>query len=218
MTTHPLAPLWPPHGVTISCGPLSLESVKDEHLPELDALIRAGIHPAGQMPFVVPWTTGTPDEVSRRFMQYHWSIRGSMTPTAWTFETVIRIDGTIVGCQGLSTRNFPETRTGETGSWIGQEFQGRGLGTLARQSMCTFAFDHLGATRITSTSFADNPASLTVSRKIGYQDAGSLDRLTDSGRMTVQQFLTLDPPDFVRPLEPVVVRGSEAIRSMLEIV
>ncbi len=76
--------------------------------------------------FSSPWTVGTPDEVSRRFIQYHWSVRGAMTMTDWKFETAIVVDGEIVGCQAFAATDFPTSRTGETGSWIGRGFQGRG--------------------------------------------------------------------------------------------
>lgn len=38
-----------------------------------------------------------------------------------------------------------------------------------RQVMCAFLFDHLA---ITSSAFTDNPASLAVSRKVGYRPNG----------------------------------------------
>jgi RimJ/RimL family protein N-acetyltransferase len=37
-----------------------------------------------------------------------------------------------------------------------------------RQAMCALLFDHLEAEEITSAAFTDNPASLAVSRKVGY--------------------------------------------------
>src|SRR4051794_32629907 len=53
------------------------------------------------------------------------------------------------------------------------EFQGRGIGTAMRQTMCALLFDHLQAEEITSAAFTDNPASLAVSRKVGYTDNGT---------------------------------------------
>ena len=75
-------------------------------------------------------------------------------------------DGQLVGSQGFSTRDFLITRIGETGSWLGREFHGRGIGTAMRKVICAFIFDHLGAEFITSSAYADNPASLGVSRKM----------------------------------------------------
>ena len=213
----PLREIWPPYGVTITCGPVTLLPVRDDHFPELTALVRAGIHPAEQMPFLVPWTVGTPDEVSRRFIQYHWSVRGAMTMTDWKFETAIVVDGEIVGCQAFAATDFPESRTGETGSWIGRGFQGRGIGTLARQAICAFAFDSLGARSVASSAFTDNPASITVSTKVGYRADGTVEELAADGRMTVRRLFTLSREDFVAPPYPVEVTGARAFKTMLGI-
>lgn len=215
--SHPLQSLWPPYGVSISCGPVTLTAVRDDDFPELTELIRAGIHPSEEMPFLDPWTVGTTDEVSRRFLQHQWSIRGLMSPRAWTFETVIRVEDRITGCQGLSATRFPDTRSCETSSWIGHEHQRAGIGTLARQAMCTFAFDNLGATEISSAAFADNPASIAVSHKIGYRACGTVEMLTATGRMTVRRVFTLTPDALVRPQYPVVVTGCDAFKGMLEL-
>ena len=108
--------LWPPFGLTIGYGPVTLTPVRDTDLPHLEALAQAGVHAPHEMPFFVPWTVGTPDEVRLRILQYHWAQRAAMTPASWTLEMVVRVDGDIVGCQGISTRDYPVTRTGETGS------------------------------------------------------------------------------------------------------
>lgn len=39
--------------------------------------------------------------------------------------------------------------------------------------MCALLFDHLDAQEITSAAFLDNPASLAVSRKVGYVENGT---------------------------------------------
>lgn len=217
MMSTPLDRIWPPHGVRISCGPVSLATVRDEDFPELDALVHAGIHPVDQMPFLVPWTVGTPEEVSRRFMQYHWSTRGSMNSTDWRFETTVRFGGAIVGCQALSATDFPRRRTAETGSWIGRAFQHRGIGTLARHAMCAFAFHHLSARRVVSSAFVDNPASAAVSVKVGYQEEGTVETLADDGRMTVRRIFALTPDTLTRSPHPVTVTGAKALREMLGI-
>jgi hypothetical protein len=76
--------------------------------------------------------------------------------------------------QGFSATDYLVVRTGETGSWLGSRFQGKGIGTAMRQAMCALLFDHLEAEKITSAAFTDNPASLAVSRKVGYTDNGTV--------------------------------------------
>ena len=207
--------LWPPFGLTIGYGPVSLTPVRDTDLPDLVALAQAGVHAPHEMPFFVPWTVGTPDEVSLRILQYHWAQRAAMTPASWTLEMVVRVDGDIVGCQGISTRDYPVTRTGETGSWLGRMHHGRGIGTLMRQAVCVFMFDHLGAAEITSGAFLDNPASLAVSRKVGYRPNGVSRLARLGGEMALNQRLTLTEPDLVRAGHELRVQGVGPLRAFL---
>lgn len=59
-----------------------------------------------------------------------------------------------------------------TGSWLGRRYQGQGIGTQMRAAVLHLALDGLGAQRAVSAAFEDNPASLGVSRKLGYRDDG----------------------------------------------
>ena len=78
------------------------------------------------------------------------------------------------------------------------EHQGRGIGTAMRQVMCAFVFDHLDAVEITSGAFTDNPASLAVSRKVGYVENGSVRRERRPGEAATTVELLLTPEAFVR--------------------
>ena len=166
MTTT--ADLLPVLGLRITAGPLELRGITDDLLPDLCDLAARGIHAPEQMPFVVPWTDVPAEELPRRFAQYHWLARAEFSPARWSLHLAVLHEGVPVGVQGLSTSSYLVTRTGETGSWLGQGFHGRGIGTAMRQVMCAFAFDHLDAAEITSSAFTDNPASLAVSTKVGY--------------------------------------------------
>jgi RimJ/RimL family protein N-acetyltransferase len=167
------------------------------------------------MPFFVPWTVGTPDEVRLRILQYHWEQRAAMTPASWTLEMVVRVDGDIVGCQGISTRDFAVTRTGETGSWLGRMHHGRGIGTLMRQAICVLCFDHLGFEEITSGAFADNQPSQGVSRKVGYRENGAR-RFARKGSLATMVQLVLRPEDLVRPPYDVEVEGAERFVALVQ--
>ncbi len=50
--THP----WPLYGLRITTPRLELRVPDDEDAVALFEAARAGIHPAGEMPFGVPWT------------------------------------------------------------------------------------------------------------------------------------------------------------------
>lgn len=101
------------------------------------------------------------------------------------------------------------TRTLETGSWLARRFHGQGIGTVMRRAICAFAFDHLGAERITSAAFLDNPASRAVSSKVGYQPNGR-QWVARRGEAAEQERLLLTPGTFIRG-KPIDVAGGAAI-------
>ncbi len=121
-------------------------------------------------------------------------------------------DGVLVGTQGIATTDYLVTRTGETGSWLGRAHQGRGIGTAMRQALCAFVFDDLDAAEITSAAFLDNPASLGVSRKVGYRANGIRRLARRPGELAENQALVLHPADLVRGDHPVRVEGLTAFR------
>jgi RimJ/RimL family protein N-acetyltransferase len=61
----------------------------------------------------------------------------------------------------------------ETGSWLGDPYQGKGLGTEQRAAVLQFAFEGLGAAAAISGSFAHNVKSQRVSEKLGYRLTGT---------------------------------------------
>jgi hypothetical protein len=90
--------------------------------------------------------------------------------------------------------------------------QGRGIGTAMRRAICALAFDHLDAEEVTSGAFTDNPASLAVSRKVGYRLGGQTRLRRRQGELAVNQQLVLRPDDLVRGEHPVTVEGLPAFR------
>jgi len=138
-----------------------------------------------------------------------------MAPAAWTLETTVRFEGEVVGCQSISTKDYLTTRTGETGSWLGRKHHGRGIGTLMRQTICAFMFDHLDAAEVTSAAFLDNPASLAVSRKVGYRENGVARLKRRDGEVALSQNLLLTAATLNRPEQPLDVVGVSTFRSFL---
>jgi RimJ/RimL family protein N-acetyltransferase len=201
----------------IDAGPLSLRGITDDLLGPLADLAVGGIHDPDAMPFFVPWSIAPADELPRSFAQYHWSERASFSPERWGANFAVFWDGELVGVQGLATSDYLVTRSAETGSWLGQRFQGRGIGTAMRQVICAFAFDHLDAEEITSGAYVDNPASRSVSRKVGYAENGTL-RRERLGRMAVLQRLVLAPEQLVRYEHALVVEGLEPFRQSVGLV
>jgi RimJ/RimL family protein N-acetyltransferase len=204
--------LLPVLGLRVTAGPLELRGITDDVLADLCGLAERGIHDPEQMPFYFPWTDAPADELARNTAQYHWRCRADFSPAAWDLHLATYVDGTLVGTQGFSTSDYLVTRTGETGSWLGREHQGRGIGTAMRQAMCALLFDHLEAAEITSGAFLDNPSSLAVSRKVGYRDNGVRRHKRREGELALNQRLVLTPDDFVRGPHDVEVEGLAAFR------
>jgi len=97
----------------------------------------------------------------------------------------------VVGTQGLSATDYAILREVSTGSWLGRQYQGQGIGTAMRAAVLALAFDGLGAEFALSGAFTDNAASLTISRKLGYADDG-LTRHAIRGRSAESRRLRLD--------------------------
>lgn len=205
--------LWAPAGLVVIAGDLRLTPVSDSDLEPLVALVLEGIHPDDQMPFSFPWTAAPRDELPRRFAQYHWGLRSTFQPGDFHLDLAVRRGNDLVGVQGFGGQSYPVLRTVETGSWLGQKHQGRGIGTRMRQAVCALLFDHLGAVRITSGAFVDNPASRSVSRKVGYRSNGQ-DHVERLGKAAELEKLVLEPLNLVRG-EQVDVAGVQPLRHFL---
>ena len=182
----------------------------------LSEVARAGIHPPDEMPFGIPWTDAPSPRFEREFLQYHWRLRVEWRPANWRLELGVWFEGQAVGIQGLGAERLPVLRTVGTGSWLGREFQGQGIGKEMRAAVLAFAFDHLGAEWATSTAFEDNMASAGVSRALGYVEDGrfreaprSVAREMIRYRLTVEQWRSVPHP-------PVEVTGFDDSRSMFE--
>jgi RimJ/RimL family protein N-acetyltransferase len=141
-------------------------------LAALAALAEAGVHDPAVQPFAVPWTDDEPAARARSVLQYHWRCLGAWHPDAWSLNLVVVRDGRVVGTQSADARDFAIVREMGTGSWLGRQHQGQGIGTAMRAAVLALAFDGLGAEYAVSDAFTDNVASLGVSRKLGYADDG----------------------------------------------
>lgn len=83
---------------------------------------------------------------------------------------------------------------------------------MTRQTLCAFLFDHLDAAEVRSGAFLDNPASLAVSRQVGYRPAGVRRLERRPGEHALNQDLVLTPDDLVRGPHPLAVAGLDAFR------
>lgn len=163
---------WPLFRLRIETPRLVLSYPTDADLGALNALADRGIHDPDVMPFALPWTDDPPEVRPKNSLQFWWGSRASWKPTKWVLTLMVAAGPEIVGVQDLHATDFAITRQVETGSWLGQSYQGQGIGREMRAAILHFAFDGLGAERAISGAFEDNPASLRVSRALGYVENG----------------------------------------------
>jgi RimJ/RimL family protein N-acetyltransferase len=210
-----LTDVWPLFGLVLRTPRLELRLPSLEQLAALGELAGDGIHDPAQMPFQTPWTDAPPPERARAVLQYQWSKWASLTPAAWTLELVVLAGGEVVGVQAIGATDFAVTREVVTGSWLGLRHQGRGIGTEMRAAVLALAFTGLGAETATSAAFADNPASLAVSRRLGYLDDG-VGRFAVRDRLRIDQRLRLDRDRWeAHRTVPVEIEGLEPCRELL---
>lgn len=179
------ATIWPFAALRIRTPRLELRYPGDDELVALAHLAAEGIHDPAAMPFNVPWTRAEPEDLRRGVLQHAWGRRASLACDDWSLPFAVYVDGEPVGVQDVFAKHFSIRRTVETGSWLAQRAQGRGIGTEMRAAVLHFAFAGLGAEEAFSGSFVDNPASAAVSRHNGYAANGEeiLAREGEAARM-----------------------------------
>jgi RimJ/RimL family protein N-acetyltransferase len=161
-------PFWPFFDLRIRTPRLELRIPRDGELIELAAVAAAGVHAEDFMPFTVPWTERPSPELERSLFQWHWRCRGECRPERWRLTFAVYEGGRAIGAQDVHADDFANVRTVVTGSWLGREHQGRGNGKEMRAAVLQLAFAGLGALLAQSSAFADNAASIGVSRAVGY--------------------------------------------------
>ncbi len=82
---------------------------------------------------------------------------------------VIERDGEVVG--GIGLHGLPVVA--DFGYWLARPHWGAGLATEAARAVLAHAFEVVGAARVPSGVFFDNPASLKVQEKLGFTRTGT---------------------------------------------
>lgn len=214
--THPT---WPLFDLRLRTPRIELRPADEAGTVDLMLLADRGVHPADEMPFQVPWTRLEPGRRKAEGMQFYWRCWANWSPDEWHLPFATYCDGEVVGMIELIAETFPQRRVVGTGSWIGQEFQGRGFGTEQRAAVLAFAFEHLGASRANSEAWESNTASRRVSEKLGYRYNGDHIGVVDGAPKAGVKF-TLDRADWERerttnPLHvPISVDGLDTARPM----
>jgi RimJ/RimL family protein N-acetyltransferase len=200
--TFSLRDLWPLYDLRVTTGDLELRYPTEAELPAFAAIIEAGLHPPGEMPFGMAFTDAPTAE--RNVSSYQWWMgsRGRWSADDWALTLGVWEAGTPVGFQDVRAERFRVFRTVHTGSWLGQPYQGRRIGKQMRQAILALAFDHLGARYAETSAFLDNVASNRVSLGVGYEPNGfgelaprGVPRPTQHFRMSLDAWRSRPRPD-----------------------
>lgn len=205
---------WPLYGLRITTPRLELRVPEGDVLNELAGVAADGVHDEADMPFSVPWTDGSPQDRARATFQHVHGTIAEWRPEKWTLSLAVRQEGKTVGRQDLTTDDFPVTREGETGSWLGLAHQGRGIGTEMRAAVLHLAFEGLGARYVTSGAMTDNPRSLRVSEKLGYRPDGLMVESVRGEARTVRRLRLARGEWEARRTVRVEVTGLEPCREL----
>ena len=166
-------PYWPLFDIEVRTPRVMLRAVTDDVAVGLAGLGARGVHDPDFAPFLTPWTDLPAGELERGVLQFHWRSRAELTPASWRVAFGVFVDDTLVGSTDLFANDFAVLRQFETGSWLGREFQGRGLGRELRVAALSFGFVALGAEWATTGAWHDNEPSLGVTRSLGYAPDGT---------------------------------------------
>jgi RimJ/RimL family protein N-acetyltransferase len=163
---------WPLFDLEVHTPRLTLRYLDDALARQLVAVAARGVHDPAVMPFSIPWTDLPSPQMEREAMRFYWQTRAAVRPDSWNLQFAVLVDGEVVGACDVRAEHFPTLRQFTTGSWLGREFQGRGLGKEFRTAVLTLGFDGLGAEFALTGMWHDNAASLGVTTSLGYERVG----------------------------------------------
>jgi RimJ/RimL family protein N-acetyltransferase len=199
---------WPLMDLRLRTPRLELRSPSDDDIVALIAVAGSGIHAADVMPFKVAWTDLPSPDRERSSLRYFWGARATWTPLSWRLPMAVVLNGEPIGVQEMFASDFATKRTVHTGSWLGQRFQGQGIGTEMRAAVLFLAFDGLAALAAESAVVDGNEASVAVSRKLGYRANGET-FIAPRGVPVVERRFRLMRDDWQRDRVDVVVENLE---------
>ena len=163
---------WPLFDLEVRTPRLTLRYLDDELAAELVAVAARGVHDPATMPFLIGWTDRPSPELEQEAMRFYWRSRADTAADSWRLLLAVVRDGEVIGSIDLAASGFPALRQFETGSWLGRDHQGKGLGTEMRTAALTLGFDGLDAEFATTGAWSDNAPSLGVTRSLGYTEIG----------------------------------------------
>lgn len=171
---------WAVTHLRLRIGDLTLRPVVETDLDALGALLPADVELDPSIPQPFGLEPRTARAVAIR--QEYWRRLAGWTPTGWTLEFAVRRGADLLGAQTLEARDFAVLATVETASWLDTGARGHGVGKAMRTAVLALAFDGLGAEVAETSAWADNGASIGVSRSLGYEPNGTSRHVRIGGR------------------------------------
>ena len=164
---------WPLSGLEVRTPRLTLRYLDDELADQVIAVALRGVHDPATMPFSIPWTDLPSPEMEQEALRFYWSSPSEHAPRHLAPAPCRHRRRRRRGFVSTSfATDFPALRQFETGSWLGREYQGQGIGKEMRLAALTLGFDGLGAEVATTGLWHDNAASLGVTTSLGYEQIG----------------------------------------------
>lgn len=182
-----MTPRWPFGDLTIQGHELTLRPVRDADLAELVSIFPDDFDLDPAYPALNGLASATDRE--RRLVQSIWRHRGCWSIDDWALDFGVWRGNEPLGIQTLEGAEFMQERTVDSASWIAKPFRGKGFGIQARALVLAFAFEQLGAEKAITSAVVTNLASLGVSRRLGYRDAGIRPHDTGDGVVDLQHLV-----------------------------
>lgn len=117
------------------------------------------------------------------------ALQGYNTQTDYLFLVRDQKTASPVGC--ICLLRAKENDVMEVGYWVTESWQGKGCASEMLQAMINVAFEEFGSTKLIATAAFDNPTSLRVLQKQGFQIIGSKELPTAKGTQLVCHLLEL---------------------------
>ncbi|HSP02229.1 MAG TPA: GNAT family protein [Acidimicrobiales bacterium] len=193
---------------------LVLRYPDDQDALALAELGARGVHDPDAHPFRIPWTSVPPPHQQRNTLSFLWDQRATAQRDDWHLPLVTIVAGEVVGTQDVLASSWSVLRQVQTGSWLGQAHQGKGIGSEMRAAVLHLAFAGFGAVRASTGAWEDNPSSLAVTRRLGYRPNGDVWDVRDGEAVRMHRFV-LDRDDW----EPtrrgdIELVGAEAVAEL----
>jgi RimJ/RimL family protein N-acetyltransferase len=158
--------------LSIEGSELKIKITADDDIGRLLSLVNRGLHDPDQSPFSTPWNQIDLPHRNYEFAKKIWLHRAQLHPRDWYLDFTVFYKDQIVGMQSVFAKDFPVARSFMTSSWLGRDFQNRGIGTTTRRAILFLMFELFKAEEGHSEAYEDNIASIKVCEKLGYRANG----------------------------------------------